>query len=160
MVAICKEDAGRLGYTTAADWQALVQSCLCDIARGYKIQPDHLRWYAAFHQKENSVHIHMVVFSSESREGFLTKQGIQEALRLAQDGIQLSVVQKEIGSQDSAVTANEHNHAPARSVPMTTNVVSVAGAVLWRFERHGQDLRIQLQRGCHLPRALDRPQAP
>ena len=78
VVAIRREDAERLGYTTAADWQALVQSCLCDIARGYKIQLDHLRWYAAFHQKENSVHIHMVLFSSDPREGFLTKQGIRE----------------------------------------------------------------------------------
>ncbi len=78
VVAIRREDAERLGYATAADWQALVQSCLCDIARGYKIQPDHLRWYAAFHQKENSVHIHMVIFSSDPKEGFLTKQGIRE----------------------------------------------------------------------------------
>ena len=78
VVAIRREDAERLGYAAAADWQALIQSCLCDIARGYKIQPDHLRWYAAFHQKENSVHIHMVVFSSDPREGFLTKQGIRE----------------------------------------------------------------------------------
>ena len=78
VVAIRREDAERLGYTTAADWQALVQSCVCDIARGYKIQPDHLRWYAAFHQKENSVHIHMVIFSSDPKEGFLTKQGIRD----------------------------------------------------------------------------------
>ena len=78
VVAIRREDAERLGYTTAADWQALVQSCLCDIARGYKIQPDHLRWYVAFHQKENSVHIHMVIFSSDPKEGFLTKQGIRD----------------------------------------------------------------------------------
>ena len=47
-------------------------------APAYKIQPDHLRWYAAFHQKENSVHIHMVIFSSDPKEGFLTKQGIRD----------------------------------------------------------------------------------
>ena len=78
VVAIRREDAERLGYDSAKDWQALVQSCLCDIAKGYKIHPDHLRWYAAFHRKENSVHIHMVIFSSDPNEGFLTKQGIRD----------------------------------------------------------------------------------
>ena len=279
VVAIHREDAERLGYTTAADWQALVQSCLCDIARGYKIQPDHLRWYAAFHQKENSVHIHMVLFSTDPREGFLTKQGIREvkaafarqifrqdllhvyeqktehrntlqqdagermaeliaqmqrgdaanerlakrtealsqmlqatkgkkvygylppkvkavvdaivdelakdervaaaydlwnqmreetcriysetsperlplsrqkefksvrnmvireALRLAQDEIQSSLVQEEIVSQDINTTANGYNHAPAQSVPTPVNVVSATDAVLRMFDAMGK----------------------
>ena len=78
MVAIRREDAERLGYDTAENWRALVNACLSDIAKGYKISPDHLRWYAAFHGKEQSVHIHMVVFSSDPKEGYLTKQGIQQ----------------------------------------------------------------------------------
>ena len=45
---------------------------------GYRIPLEHLRWYAAFHRKEDSVHIHMVVFSSDPKEGYLTKQGIQQ----------------------------------------------------------------------------------
>lgn len=78
VVAIRREDAERLGYDTGANWQALVNACLCDIAKGYKIHPDHLRWYAAFHEKEKSVHIHIVVFSTDPKEGFLTKAGIQQ----------------------------------------------------------------------------------
>lgn len=53
-------------------------ACAPEIARGYKIPLEHLRWYAAFHRKEDSVHIHMVVFSSDPKEGYLTKQGIQQ----------------------------------------------------------------------------------
>ena len=78
VVAIRREDAERLGYDTAENWRALVNACLPDIAKGYKISPDHLRWYAAFHGKEQSVHIHMVVFSTDPKEGYLTKQGIQQ----------------------------------------------------------------------------------
>ena len=78
VVAIRREDAERLGYDTAENWRALVNACLSEIAKGYKISPDHLRWYAAFHGKEQSVHIHMVVFSSDPKEGYLTKQGIQQ----------------------------------------------------------------------------------
>ena len=78
VVAIRREDAERLGYDTAESWRALVCACLPEIARGYKIPLDHLRWYAAFHRKEHSAHIHLVLFSSDPREGYLTKQGIRQ----------------------------------------------------------------------------------
>lgn len=78
VVAIRREDAERLGYNDAESWRQLVCACAPEIARGYKIPLEHLRWYAAFHRKEDSVHIHMVVFSSNLKEGYLTKQGIRQ----------------------------------------------------------------------------------
>ena len=78
VVAIRREDAERLGYNDADSWRELVCSCAPEIARGYKIPLEHLRWYAAFHRKEDSVHIHMVVFSTDPKEGYLTKQGIRQ----------------------------------------------------------------------------------
>ena len=77
VVSLRRDDAERLGYADAENWRALVSATICDIASGYKIHPDHLRWYAAFHEKENSVHIHMVIFSTDPQEGYLTKQGIR-----------------------------------------------------------------------------------
>lgn len=78
VVAIRREDAERLGYNDAESWRQLVCACAPEIARGYKIPLEHLRWYAAFHRKEDSVHIHMVVFSTDPKEGYLTKQGIRQ----------------------------------------------------------------------------------
>jgi len=78
VVAIRREDAERLGYNDADSWRHLVCACAPEIARGYKIPLEHLRWYAAFHRKEDSVHIHMVVLSSNLKEGYLTKQGIRQ----------------------------------------------------------------------------------
>ena len=78
VVAIRREDAERLGYNDAESWRQLVCACAPEIARGYKIPLEYLRWYAAFHRKEDSVHIHMVVFSSDPKEGYLTRQGIQQ----------------------------------------------------------------------------------
>ena len=78
VVAIRREDAERLGYNDADSWRELVCACAPEIARGYKIPLEHLRWYAAFHRKEDSVHIHMVVFSTDPKEGYLTKQGIRQ----------------------------------------------------------------------------------
>ena len=55
-----------------------MNASICDIAKAYKIRPENLRWYAAFHQKPNQVHIHMIIFSADPKEGYLTKEGIRE----------------------------------------------------------------------------------
>lgn len=78
VIALRREDAERLGYDSAESWRALVNASVCDIAAAYKIQPNNLRWYAAFHQKPNQVHIHMIIFSEDPKEGYLTKDGIRE----------------------------------------------------------------------------------
>ena len=78
VIALRREDAERMGYDNAESWQALVKASVNDIAAAYKIPPEHLRWYAAFHRKPKQVHIHMIVFSTDSREGYLTKEGIRQ----------------------------------------------------------------------------------
>ena len=78
VVALRRENAERLGYDSVENWQALVNASICDIAKAYKIRPENLRWYAAFHQKPNQVHIHMIIFSADPKEGYLTKEGIRE----------------------------------------------------------------------------------
>ena len=77
IISIPREDAERLGYNDAENWRALVNASTADIAKGYKINPEHLRWYAAFHRKENQVHIHMLIYSTNPKEGYLTKDGIR-----------------------------------------------------------------------------------
>ena len=78
IISLHREDAERLGYDSAESWQALVNASICDIAKAYKIRPENLRWYAAFHQKPDQVHIHMIIFSADPKEGYLTKEGIRE----------------------------------------------------------------------------------
>ena len=77
IISLSRENAERLGYTDIENWQALINASITDIAKGYKIHPDHLRWYAALHEKEKHLHVHMVIFSTAPKEGFLTKQGIR-----------------------------------------------------------------------------------
>ena len=78
VISLPREDAERLGYDRVEAWQNLIKSSLIDIAEGYKIKPDHLRWYAAMHMKEKHIHVHMVIFSTDPKEGYLTKQGIKQ----------------------------------------------------------------------------------
>lgn len=77
IISLSRENAERMGYTDLENWQALINASITDIAKGYKIHPDHLRWYAALHEKEKHLHVHMVIFSTDPKEGFLTKQGIR-----------------------------------------------------------------------------------
>ena len=77
IISLSRENAERLGYTDLENWQALINASITDIAKGYKIHPDHLHWYAALHEKEKHLHVHMVIFSTDPKEGFLTKQGIR-----------------------------------------------------------------------------------
>ena len=77
IISLSRQNAERLGYTDLENWQALINASITDIAKGYKIHPDHLRWYAALHEKEKHLLVHMVIFSTDPKEGFLTKQGIR-----------------------------------------------------------------------------------
>jgi hypothetical protein len=77
ILSLRREDAERLGYDNAADWRALLSSYAADLARGFKIQPEHLRWYAAYHDEGHHPHVHMVCWSEDAQEGFLSKDGIR-----------------------------------------------------------------------------------
>lgn len=77
VVSLRREDAERLGYTTPQAWQALVLKNLDKIAQAHKIKLDHLRWYAAFHNTAHHPHIHLLVYSTDPTEGFVTEHGIE-----------------------------------------------------------------------------------
>lgn len=38
----------------------------------------NLKWYAAFHDKKTNPHVHIIVYSDNEREGFLTNHGIEK----------------------------------------------------------------------------------
>lgn len=78
IISLRREDAARLGYDNAAAWKALLSEKAIEIAENLKIHPDHLKWYAAFHNESHHPHIHMICYSTDPREGYLTKQGIKK----------------------------------------------------------------------------------
>ena len=77
VISLSRENAERLGYTDLKNWQEFINASITDIAKGYKIHPDRLRWYAAMHEKEKHIHVHMVLFSTDPKEGYLSRQGIR-----------------------------------------------------------------------------------
>ena len=78
IVSLKREDAERMGYTKLDHWRNLVRRHIADIAAAQKIVPENIRWYAAFHNKESNPHVHIVVYSADGKQGYLTKDGIEK----------------------------------------------------------------------------------
>lgn len=78
VVSLRREDAERMGYNNLPVWRDLVKRHIDDIAAAQKIDRKNLKWYAAFHDKENNPHVHIVVYSQNPKEGFLTNVGIEK----------------------------------------------------------------------------------
>lgn len=78
IVSLRREDAERMGYNTLDAWRDLVRRHVSDIAEAQKISPQNIRWYAAFHNKETNPHVHIVVYSQNPKEGYLTNAGIEK----------------------------------------------------------------------------------
>lgn len=76
VISLRREDAQRLGYDSAAQWQALLRSRVELLCENYRIDSRNLKWYAAFHNESHHPHVHLVVYSSNPSEGYLTKKGI------------------------------------------------------------------------------------
>ena len=78
IISLTREDAEQFSYNNAEAWKNLLRAHSADIAASMKIHPDNLRWYAAYHNKDTHPHVHMVIFSTDPKEGYLTKTGIRQ----------------------------------------------------------------------------------
>lgn len=78
IISLRREDAERLGYNCADEWMNLIRVNRNMIARNMKIAPENFRWYAAFHNESHHPHVHMIAYSTNPNEAYLTKNGIRE----------------------------------------------------------------------------------
>lgn len=76
VVSLRREDAVRLGYTNSDMWRELVKRHIDDISKAQNIPLANMKWYAAFHDTSHHPHIHLIVYSSDPRQGYLTKEGM------------------------------------------------------------------------------------
>ena len=78
VVSLRREDAIRLGYDNSEVWRDLVKRHISDIAKAQRIPLCNLKWYAAFHDTTHHPHIHLLVYSTNPKQGFLTTKGIDQ----------------------------------------------------------------------------------
>ena len=77
IISLRREDAERLGYNDPDSWMHLLRSQRNMIAQQMKIAPENFRWYAAFHNEGHHPHVHMMAYSIDPKEAYLTKKGIE-----------------------------------------------------------------------------------
>ena len=73
-----REDAARLGYETGESWRRLLLAHQTELATAMKIPPSSFRWCAAFHDEKHHPHIHMMAWSADPKQGYLTEKGIEQ----------------------------------------------------------------------------------
>lgn len=104
ILSLRRKDAQRLGFDSAARWMDLLRSQAGALAQGLKIAPNHLKWYAAFHNEGHHPHVHLIAYSTKPGEGFLTKQGMEKIRSaLAQEIFRqdlVSVYERQTAHQD------------------------------------------------------------
>ena len=76
IASLKREDAERLGFDNAARWKTMIGSQVCQIASNMRIPVENLKWYGAFHNEGNHPHVHIIVYSTNPKEGYITKAGI------------------------------------------------------------------------------------
>ena len=76
ILSLKREDAARLGYDNAKAWRNLLRANRNEVATAMNIQPNHFRWYAAFHDEGKHPHVHMMAWSTQLGEAYLTRDGI------------------------------------------------------------------------------------
>ena len=78
ILSLKREEAARLGYDNAKAWMNLLRANRNDIAAAMNIPPNHFRWYAAFHDESEHPHVHMMAWSVQPKEAYLTQEGIRK----------------------------------------------------------------------------------
>ena len=91
IVSLRREDAERLGYNHGERWRDMLRTQTQEMSEQFRIPMNNLKWFAAFHNESHHPHVHLMVYSSDPSEGYITPQGV-ERLR--------SSLAKEIFRQD------------------------------------------------------------
>lgn len=78
IISLRRQDAIRTGYDRAEAWHNMLSYFAPEIAEAMKIPIQNFRWYAAFHNESHHPHVHMICYSTNPTEGYLTKKGIEK----------------------------------------------------------------------------------
>ena len=80
IVSLRREDAECLGFDNGSRWRDMLRSQTQTLSKNLRIPMSNLRWFAAFHNESYHPHVHMIVYSTDPTEGYLSEKGVM-ALR-------------------------------------------------------------------------------
>ncbi|MBQ2798775.1 MAG: hypothetical protein IJF09_05255, partial [Ruminiclostridium sp.] len=80
-LSLKREDAVRTGYDSGENWRQMLRSHEQLLADALNIPLINLKWYAAFHNEGHHPHVHLIAYSSEGKQGYLTENGVAKLRR-------------------------------------------------------------------------------
>lgn len=78
IISLRREDAERLGFNTGERWRDMLRSQTSLISENFHVPMQNLKWYAAFHNESHHPHVHLMVYSAEEKQAYLSKQGVMK----------------------------------------------------------------------------------
>lgn len=76
IVSLRREDAERLGYDNGSRWRDMLRSQTQTLSENLRIPMSNIRWFATFHNESHHPHIHLIAYSTNSNEGYLSEKGV------------------------------------------------------------------------------------
>lgn len=78
IISLRREDAERLSFNTGERWRDMLRSQTSFISENFHIPMQNLKWYAAFHDESHHPHVHLMVYSTEEKQAYLSKEGVMK----------------------------------------------------------------------------------
>ena len=78
IISLRREDAERLSFNTGERWSNMLRSQTSLISENFHIPMQNLKWYAAFHNESHHPHVHLMVYSTEEKQAYLSKEGVMK----------------------------------------------------------------------------------
>lgn len=78
IISLRREDAERLSFNTGERWRDMLRSQTSLISENFHIPMQNLKWYAAFHNESHHPHVHLMVYSTEEKQAYLSKEGVMK----------------------------------------------------------------------------------
>lgn len=78
IISLRREDAERLSFNTGERWRDMLRSQTSLISENFHIPMQNLKWYASFHNESHHPHVHLMVYSTEEKQAYLSKEGVMK----------------------------------------------------------------------------------
>ncbi len=76
IISLKREDAERLGFNKGERWRDMLRSQTDAMSKELNIPLNNLKWFAAFKNESHHPHVHLIVYSTQPKVGYLSKKGI------------------------------------------------------------------------------------
>lgn len=77
IISLRREDAERLGFDNGKRWRDMLRSQTVALSEEFNIPLKDLKWFAAFHDEGYHPHVHLIVYSVNEKEGYLSEQSVE-----------------------------------------------------------------------------------